>query len=222
MRWVEAVDALASEYEALTALAMSLDRAELRSPSGCEEWSKAAVVFHMLTDAQRGLVTFSSPAEGPATTNFIDYWKGFQASDEGSKMGARFVALSTDAHPDSRKIVTKWVETAAAAVRRARETEDTSFVTTQGHVLATPDFIATLVVEATIHHLDLVVKSDGPRPDPRGVAITTATLNGLLGAPRPESWDDLTYILKTTGRADLDEKEHRALGQAGKRLPLFS
>jgi uncharacterized protein (TIGR03083 family) len=223
MRLAEAIDALANEYGALTALVMSLNRAQLRSPSGCKEWTNAALVFHMLTDAQRALVTFSSPADGPATTNFIDYWKGFQATDEGAKVGARFVELSTEAHPDHRKIVTRWGETSAAAVRRARETQNTSFVTTQGRVLATSDFIATLVVEATIHHLDLIVNlSVGPGPDPRGVAITTATLDGLLGAPRPETWNDVTYILKTTCRADLDENERRALGEVGERFPLFS
>ena len=32
------------------------------------------------------------------------------------------------------------------------------FVTTQGHVLRTADFIATLAVEAAVHYLDLTVR----------------------------------------------------------------
>jgi hypothetical protein len=221
--WAQAVEALTDQYQVFTTVVMSLAPAELLAPSGCREWSNAALVFHMLTDAQRALVTFSSPAAGPADTDFIDYWKGFQSSDEGSKAGARYVRLSAAAHPDPRKISSRWQETAKAAVRRAKETAEIDFVTTQGHILATPDFIATLVVEATVHHLDLTASlSDKPAPASTAVSVTTRTLDGLLRVPRPQSWDDLTYILKATGRSDLNQSDESALREAAADFPLFS
>lgn len=79
------------------------------------------------------------------------------------------------------------------------------------------------MVEATVHHLDLVANLDGrPRPAPEAVAVTTATLDGLLAAPRPPHWDDLAYVRKTTGRAALTDDDRAALGDAAGRLPLFS
>ncbi len=100
---------------------------------------------------------------------------------------------------------------------------DARFVSTQGHVLETADFVVTLVVEATIHHLDLVANLEGGAdPAAAAVALTTTTLAGLLDAPRPGRWDDRPYLRKGTGREPLTEADHAALGPAASSIPLFS
>jgi hypothetical protein len=80
-----------------------------------------------------------------------------------------------------------------------------------------------LVVEAVVHHLDLV-KNLNQRPEPAtsALSITTATLDGLLAQPRPNFWDEVTYILEATGREPLSEEDWIALGPAGDSLPVFS
>ena len=98
-------------------------------------------------------------------------------------------------------------------------------VATQGHVLAVPDFLATLVTEAVIHHLDLTVQLTGmPAPDPVAVALTERTLDGLLGPAtrRPAAWTSEEYLLKATGRLTLSEADRQSLGPAADRFPLLS
>ena len=223
MAWPEAVEALESAYAGLAGIIPSLTDDEQLTPSGCHGWTNADLVFHMLLDAQRALVTFNSPHPGPADKDFVSYWEGFQASDEGARDHARFVRLSAAAHSDPKGIASRWHETAQAAVHNARSTSGTEFVTTQGHILATADFIATLVVEATTHHLDLVTNLEGrPGPQEPAVAVTTRTLDGLLKARRPEGWGGATYIRLATGRASLTPEDRNALGDAASKLPLFS
>lgn len=223
MQWSEAVDALATEYGALGAVITSLTTDELMAPSGCNGWTNADLVFHMLLDAQRALVTFNSPTQGPADKNFVSYWEGFQASDEGAQAHARFVRISASAHSDPNGIASRWNETARAASRNAKDTSGVELVTTQGHILTTADFIATLVVEATIHHLDLMVNlRDRPGPTESALAITTTTLDGLLKGPRPNHWNEVIYIRKATGRQPLTQEDRNSLGDAVNKLPLFS
>jgi uncharacterized protein (TIGR03083 family) len=219
----EALDALEAEYVALDRVITRLSEENLLTPSGCSGWTNADLIFHMLLDAQRALVTFNSPAEGPATKDFVSYWTGFEAANESARVHARFVRISAAAHSDPKAIASRWHETALAAIRNARSTSQVDFVTTQGHVLSTPDFIATLVVEATIHHLDLVANLDTPsRPPAAALVITSTTLDGLLQAPRPDGWDEIAYLLKATGRESLTQRDRVALGNAASRLPLFS
>jgi hypothetical protein len=96
-------------------------------------------------------------------------------------------------------------------------------VTTQGHVLTVTSFAATLAVEAAVHYLDLTVALPGaPAPDPASLALVRRALGGLLGAPLPASWDDVTAALKGTGREPLTEADRQALGPLAARFPLFA
>lgn len=136
---------------------------------------------------------------------------------------ARFVRSSAAAYSDPADIVARWRATAAAATRAARRTSPDAFVGTQGLVLSVPDFIATLTVEATIHHLDLIAKLEVElRAEQPALLVTRRTLDGLLGDPPPQAWDDVTYLLKATGRLPLDARDRDLLGSDASRFPLFS
>ena len=90
-----------------------------------------------------------------------------------------------------------------AACRAARACPHEK-VATQGHVLRPADFAATLVVEAAVHYLDLTVALPAaPGPDPAALSLVRRVLTGLLGAPLPAAWDDVTAALKGTGRQPL-------------------
>jgi hypothetical protein len=115
----------------------------------------------------------------------------------------------------------EWRETAAAACRAARACPYPA-VTTQGHVLRTGDFIATLAVEAAVHYLDLTASLPAaPPPDAAALHLVRRVLDGLLGAPMPGGWDDRTYALKGTGRVPVTDEERRGMGELAGRLPLF-
>jgi uncharacterized protein (TIGR03083 family) len=218
-----ALKALSDEYGLLSDLLGSLAADELLAPSGCAGWTNAHLVFHMLSDPQRALVVFHRPTRGPANKDFITYWQGFQASDQAREEHSRFVAMGASAYSDPRQIVAKWQETADAAVRCAQESSQVEFIERQGHVLSAGDFLVTLLVEATIHHLDLLANVHGKAaPEASALTITVATLDGLWRDQRPENWEPITYILKATGRQPLTDEEHSALGAAAAKLPLFS
>jgi hypothetical protein len=73
-------------------------------------------------------------------------------------------------------------------------------VRTQGHVLAVPELVSTLVVEATVHLLDLTVDLPAAEgPSEAALAETRRVLEGLHGGPLEGA--DLEVVLRGTGRA---------------------
>jgi uncharacterized protein (TIGR03083 family) len=218
----ETTSALADEYGRLNDIVGSLTLDELLAPSGCRGWNNGDLLFHMLLDAQRALVAFNTPAPGPGDKDYVTYWEGFVAADDDSQAHGRFVRISAAAHRDPMQICSRWQNAADAAVTNSKALR-AEFIATQGHVLAISDFVATLVVEAAIHHLDLITNLTA-RSDPASSAlsITTATLDGLMPVSRPAHWDDETYMRKATGREALDRADLEALGQGAESIPVFS
>jgi hypothetical protein len=218
-----ALAALEQAYGAVGDLAKALKPRDLLAFSRCHGWVVADVLFHLLCDAQRALVALASPATGPADRDFVTYWSGFAAEAGDPEPAAWWVRRSAAAFRDGTGIVALWNETAPAVVRAASAAQPAGHVTTQGHVLAVPDLLATLATEAVIHHLDMTVELDRvPAPRPEALAIAVRTLDGLLGAPRPDRWSPEEYVLKATGRAPLSNTDSAALGPAAKRFPLLS
>lgn len=221
----DAVDALDRAYGGVSALTERLSRHDLLAATRCHGWVVADVLFHLLCDAQRALVTLATPVAGPPDRDAVTYWPGFAAEADDPTPAAWWVRRSASAFRDGSGAATLWLETAPAAVRLAARADPDGCVATQGHVLAVPDFLATLVTEAVIHHLDLTVQLTGmPAPDPVAVALTERTLDGLLGPAtrRPAAWTSEEYLLKATGRVALSEADRQSLGPAADRFPLLS
>jgi hypothetical protein len=218
-----ALAALDRGYTGVSDLAASLSRQDLLAFSRCHGWVVADVLFHLLCDAQRALVALASPASAPPDRDFVTYWPGFAAEADDPAPAAWWVRRFTGAFRDGTGVVVRWQETAPAAVRAAGRADPDGYVTTQGHVLAVPDFLATLVTEAVIHYLDMTVHVTGaPGPDPQAAALATRTLDGLLGATRPGFWTAEEYLLKGTGREPLTADDRDVLGAAAERFPLLS
>jgi uncharacterized protein (TIGR03083 family) len=214
--------AMTASYQAVSADVDRLDEAALARPSRCLGWTRADLLYHMLLDAQRALITFASPATGSADVDFASYWAPFRPGRDGYDAHARFVRRAASAFGSDLAIAGLWRETAAAAGRAAEVLPDQGALATQGHVLATGDFLATLAVEATIHHLDLVAGDEAlAGPSGPGLAITRDTFDGILGSPAPAGWDDVEYALKATGRAGLTAADRARLGSLADRFPLL-
>ena len=202
------LDALDRAYAGVSRFAAGLSATDLLAGTRCHGWVVADVLFHLLNDAQRALIAFASPAHGPADRDHVTYWSGFaeEAALAGDSLtGLWAIKRSAAAFREGMGAVMLWHETAPAAVRAAARAD--GFVSTQGHVLAVSDFLATLTTEAVIHHLDMSVHLAGaPAPDPAAIAVATRTLDGLLaqrapGASRPADWTPEAYLLRATGRA---------------------
>ncbi|HEV2885451.1 MAG TPA: maleylpyruvate isomerase N-terminal domain-containing protein [Jatrophihabitans sp.] len=214
------LDALRSAYGDLAALAVSLDEAASWRPTACAGWTVRDLVFHLLGDAQRALVALATPATGPADQDATTYWMQSPGAPDAESRGIRA----------SRTMASQWrldflaasyAETAAAVLTSAGRAQPDDLVVTQGQVLRVDDLLTTLVVEATIHHLDLTVDLDraGPRPEP--VAVTRATLDALLGRPTPAAWNSEQWVRAASGRAELAEEQRSYLGPDVHRLPLL-
>jgi len=222
----EAMAALADSYASMQSVVDALAEQDFLRPTRCAGWSVADLIFHQLLDAQRALRTLATPApDGSAPdVNFVTYWKPFTPGSEGSREHAQFVRVSTvayEAYAGHQALTQHWAGTSAAALRAAAAAPDLA-VCTQGHVLTLPDFLATLAVEATLHHLDLVVELPAaPAPSARGLRLVRNTLDGLLGGPIATDWDDVTYALKGGGRLALTDNDRLALGSQADNLPLL-
>jgi uncharacterized protein (TIGR03083 family) len=214
--------AMTASYQAVTGVVERLDEGELARPSRCLGWTRGDLLFHLLLDAQRALVTFASPAAGDTDVDFVSYWSPFRPSGEGFDEHARFVRRVASSYRSDLAIAARWGETAAAAVHAAAALPAGLKVSTQGHVLMAGDFLATLAVEATIHHLDLVAGDQGlGSPSRPGLAAVRETLDHVLGEPVPAGWDDVTYALKATGRVPLTAGDRACLGVLADRFPLL-
>jgi len=220
--------ALESVYQNITAVADGLSDTDLMLPSRCAGWAIGDVLYHQLLDARRALRTFASPATDPPDTDAVSYWRSYGPdSGEHEALGAaqaaahaRHVRIVASAYPPGA-LAWEWRETAAAACRAARACLYPA-VATQGHVLSTADFIATLAVEAAVHYLDLTAGLPAaPPPDPASLTLVRRVLDGLLGTPMPGGWYDATYALKGTGRLPVTAQEGSVIGALADRLPLF-
>jgi Mycothiol maleylpyruvate isomerase N-terminal domain len=224
----EVEDALESVYQNVTAVADGLSDAELMLPSRCAGWAIGDVLYHQLLDARRALRAFATPATDPPDSDAVSYWRSYGPdSGEHEALGAaqaaahaRHVRIVASAYPPG-SLAWEWRETAAAACRAAHACPHRA-VATQGHVLHTGDFIATLAVEAAVHYLDMTAALPAaPPPDPVSLALVRRVLDGLLGTPMPGGWDDATCALKGTGRLPVTVAERSVIGALADRLPLF-
>ncbi|MFD6681207.1 maleylpyruvate isomerase N-terminal domain-containing protein [Micromonospora parva] len=217
-------EALAQAYDGITAVVGRLDDAGLQRATRCQGWLVADLLLHVLGDAQRALVTLASPVDGPADVDDVSYWRDFPGDDDMAARHAWWVRRSAAAFDRPTGIVDLWRDTAPAAVRAAASADPDGYVTTQGHVLRVPDFLATLTTEAAIHHLDLTLElPDAPPPDPRAVRVAVATMDGLLSddTVRPTAWDDHDFLLKATGRVPLTDRDRLELGESAGWFPLL-
>jgi Mycothiol maleylpyruvate isomerase N-terminal domain len=217
-----ALSAWESIYEQVTSLASGLSEAEAMRPARCAGWAVTDVLYHQLLDARRALRTFATPSPGPADRDHVSYWGEFRPGTDpgGEAAHARYVRIAASAYP-AGTLAWEWRETAGAACRAGRACKH-EFVSTQGHVLRLPDFVATLAVEAAVHYLDLTVSLPAaPPPSPAALALTSRVLAGLLGTGLPATWDDTSKVLKGTGREPLSALDRRLLADLAGRFPLF-
>jgi Mycothiol maleylpyruvate isomerase N-terminal domain len=219
-------EALAQAYTGVSAVVAPLDEVALQQRTRCRGWLVADLLFHVLCDAQRALVALASPAPGPADVDSVTYWQDYPGDDgEAAARHAWWARRSAAAFERPTGIVRLWNDAAPAALRAAAAADPAGFVTTQGHVLTVPDFLATLATEAAIHHLDLVVDLPGaPEPGPLAVQVAVETMDGLMSddAVRPVGWSDAEFLLKATGRVPLTERDRLELGEVAGWFPLLS
>jgi hypothetical protein len=218
---VTVVPLLETTYRELAAVLGALTPEESWRPTGCAGWSAVDLGFHLLGDARRGLVALSTPAAGPADTDAVSYWTAWRPPAPGDEDELWSTRIAASVQGGLPAIAARYAEVTAAVVVSATRVPATALVTTQGRVLRVGDLLSTLVVEAAVHHLDLVGHLDRPGPADEALAEVRQVLEGLFGAPLPDRWDDATAALRGTGRERLTAADRLELGPGVARFPLF-
>ena len=205
-------DLLAGLYDAVVAAVRGRPESNLGLPTRTD-WTVRELLFHQLLDAQRTLVALASPTDEPPDMDSVSYWRPFFPDSEWNAPHADFVRVSASAYATGAALVDHVALVPGAAVRAVGMADPAARVRTQGHVLTVGDLASTLVVEATVHLLDLAVDLPGaPAPSVGALGETRRVLEGLQGGALPASWDDTTAALKGTGRVPLDADERAELG----------
>lgn len=190
-------------------------------PTGCAGWSVRDLVFHLRDDTHRALVALASPAASEPDTDAVSYWARWRPGTDTAQVNLRMTRISASVYTGLRPLLEEYAETTEAVVYAATRTDPALPVRTQGRVLTAADLVRTLVVEAAVHHLDLVAALDRPLPSAGPLGLVRETLDGLLGEPLPLPWDDVTYARAGTGRTPIPEDDRKALGDLADRFPLF-
>jgi len=210
---------LQSVYALISHAVRDPESGELNQPTRTSAWTVRELLFHLLLDAQRALVAFSSPADGPADVDNVTYWRPFRpANGDRRRAHAEYVTRAAAAYSSAELLVEQWTETSTAAAWAGRR-EQAQIVSTQGRRLRPADFIDTLIVEATIHYLDLTLNLPASPAPGSALLRVRNVLDGLLGTALPLGWDDVEYALKGTGRVALTAPDRDQLGDLALKIP---
>lgn len=206
-------------YTALAAEVASLDATTAWAATGCVGWAVRDLVFHLRADCLRALVAVHNPVHQDADCNEVSYWQDWGSNPEVDELTRRHTRMEAGHYPWPL-LQTMYAEANAAAVRALTAADPDAVVGTQGHALTVESLVSTLVVEATLHHVDLVAHlPDAGAPADSGLAETRRVCEALLDRPLP-GWSDLRVALVSTGRAEPTSDE--IVDLAGTTLPVFS
>ena len=118
-------------------------------------------------------------------------------------LGRRFGRMQSGVFASWSMLRDMHAETASAAAHAAQHSDPRALVGTQGHTLAVDDLLSTLVVEAAIHHLDMVVHLPavaGPTAAP--LAEVRRVVDALASNPFPADWADEDVALLALTHVD--------------------
>ncbi|MGY1615823.1 maleylpyruvate isomerase N-terminal domain-containing protein [Geodermatophilus sp. SYSU D00691] len=212
---------LRAAYGELADVLSSVTPEEQWRPTGCTGWSVLDLALHLVEDAHRALVALATPVEGPPVVDAVAYWRP-DAPPSGEEADDLVAVRVAAAVQGGIEVLARRYATASAAVLvAAGRVPAGELVGNQGAPMTLSDLTSTLVVEATVHHLDLVRHLDRPGPVAGPLAEVRRVFEGLFGGPLPAGWDDATAALRGAGREPLTEADRAELGAAAGRLPVL-
>ena len=215
----------AAQIDLVRAVVAGLSDAELTAPTACAGWLAAHLLVHVRLGFTNAAGSFAEPAgpDEPADRDYVSYWRDWPVATEPVTFGTvRWHWANASAYSVASEFRRHFTDDARAAAGVSRNAPAGRF-RFQEHVMAAEDILAMWTVEFVVHHLDLIAYLPGhDGPLPAALALTARTLDELLGtAQRPPAWDDVTYVLKGTGRLPIDGADRDALGGRAAAYPAF-
>jgi uncharacterized protein (TIGR03083 family) len=214
----------AAQIDLVREVVEGLSDADLTAPTACAGWLAAHLLVHVRLGLAEATGSFAEPAGPgePVDRDFVSYWRDWPAATEPVTFASvRWHWANASAYSLASEFRRHFTDTARAAAGVSLRAPSSRF-RIQEHVMEAEDILAIWTVELVVHHLDLIAHLPGrPGPLPEAVTLTARTLDGLLGTARPPAWDDLTYVLKGTGRLPLDAADLDVLGERAAGIPAF-
>lgn len=171
---------------------------------GLGSWTVAELVAHLVRQVTRLSAYADEPVEGetPSLDRFGYYRYDHAAMAAGVAARAVEAAREVDAETLPALFTESWQDEAELAADLPAE----RLVATIRGAMRADEYLATRVLEATIHHLDLRAALDlPPAPTPEAGALTMALLEGMLDGPRPRNLGRVRFLLTATGRIPSDD-----------------
>ncbi|MFB6570170.1 maleylpyruvate isomerase N-terminal domain-containing protein [Streptomyces noursei] len=218
------MDLFSRAWTALRTAVAELPDEDFARPSGCTGWLVRDLVSHLITGAQDVLITLVTPADTAPTRTAVTYWDVTDTPPTGDDpLDALTVRLAA-AYEEPRLLRFHLDDVGSAAGRAAALADPDLRVGTRGEVLTAADYLATYVLEWTLHHLDLIAHLPAAAPPPaESLARARELLEAIAGTAFPASFSDADALLVGTGRRAPTDAQRAALAAAGRpavRLPL--
>lgn len=226
------VDALASQLGALVSLVGGLAQDDFARPTRCPGWSVIELVAHCEGMLLRLVGENAEMVAGSAEIDRVGYYRydpdGPREGERPDKTFSEVIRHRVIDETEGRtgeQVRASLVGAADAALRGVAEIPLERVIKRSGHPrMSFGEFVATRSLELGVHSLDIAhAVGRTEQVQPGAEEIITGILDGLLGAPVPDSlgWDAMTYILSGTGRRELATDEEAGLGPLAGKFPLL-
>ncbi|WP_328936724.1 maleylpyruvate isomerase N-terminal domain-containing protein [Streptomyces tauricus] len=215
------MDLFSLSWTALRTAVADLPDEDFEQPSGCTGWLVRDLVCHLVIDAQDILITLATPADAEPTVDAVTYWHLVDTPTGEDPLDALIPRLAA-AYGEPRLLKFHFDDVGSAAGRAAGLADPAALVSTRDEVLTVGDYLSAYVLEATLHHLDLIAHLPSTtEPPAETLAAARASLERIAGTPFPAGLSDRTTLLVGTGRRPPTDAETTALGALAGRLPLI-
>ena len=218
-----------SSWDALRRTVAQLPDDAFEAASGCRGWRTADLVQHLSLQAQELLIALAAPAETPPTADSLSWWTPTTVFPTGDSDEDALLARLADAQGGPVRSREHFEHVAAAAGRAALLAHPDLPVAAAERILTVRDLLGALVLEVTLHHLDLHAHLpdfalSSPMPPPAdALAEARDMVERRLRLRLPARWADEHVLRVATGRRAPTAAEHtdfEELGERGQMLPL--
>lgn len=209
----------------LMRVADQLSDDDLQAASYCRGWTVGDVLTHLHLGLQEMLLGIVAATDSDPDTDAVAYWRVDPPSNDDQPVHddiaqIRFTRLLASAYRRPTGLVGHMRPTAEGVMTSVGRMYDGA-VAFQQRVLTTGDFLATWVVEVTVHHLDLIRELDLDLPPAQGLRISRDTVEALAGGLLPVQWADATAVLIGAGRVPPSAEQRVEAGEVVQRFPVL-